>query len=330
MNTSPLLERYRVFHSHDAEQTRAFLEGKGYRFDLSARQARLLRTCINTVYMPSLYIGYIHYGSLPVTVSPGVPRSDFLVQLPMRGHLAASIGSESIDGNASRAVIASPGTERCCFVSGADSTRLQLALSQAALSGQLAALLGEPPTMPLRFVPTMDLTRGYGRLIAQQVFMAAASLDETAPVLLNPIAMTAFEQFIATALLLSHPHTYSTVLERLRKPIAPRDVRRAVDYIEAYLHQPITVADLVKATGVAGRTLFMHFKQFKGVSPMRYLRMARLRQARQDLLQADPEASVTEIAMSTGFTHMGRFSVSYRRCFGESPSDTLRRSRKGI
>ena len=105
-------------------------------------------------------------------------------------------------------------------------------------------------------------------------------------------------------------------------------MRRAIDYIEAHLDQAVTVADLVTATGVAGRTLFKHFSDFKGVSPMHYLRNARLRQVREALLRADPEANVTEIAMSTGFTHMGRFSVTYRRYFGESPSETLRDRRQ--
>jgi transcriptional regulator GlxA family with amidase domain len=140
--------------------------------------------------------------------------------------------------------------------------------------------------------------------------------------------MATFEQFIMTALLLSHPHSYSDALRRLERPIAPRDVRRAIDYIEAHLDQPITVADLVKATGVAGRTLFMHFRGFKGVSPMRYLRDARLRDARQALLRADAEANVTEIAMRAGFTHMGRFAMAYRRRFGESPSQTLKRRKR--
>ena len=210
-------------------------------------------------------------------------------------------------------------------MSSADGSRLQLAVGQTALSGQLAALLGEPPTAPLDFVPAMDLTTGYGRSLAQHVLMAVASLDESDSVLLNPITMSAFEQFILTALLLSHPHNYSNMLGRLGKPLAPRDVRRAIDYIEAHLDQAVTVADLVKVTGVAGRTLFMHFRDFKGVSPIRYLRDARLRQVHQRLMQADPDASVTEIAMSLGFAHMGRFSVAYRRRFGESPSQTLKR-----
>jgi hypothetical protein len=36
---------------------------------------------------------------------------------------------------------------------------------------------------------------------------------------------------------------------------------------------------------------------------------ARLRQVRQALLQADPEASVTGIATNAGFTHLGRFLI---------------------
>lgn len=325
LGTTPLLQRHRVFHSPDAEETRAFLGGKGYQFDLSPRQTRQLDTRINAVYMPSMHLGYMHYGSLPVALSPSLTRSDFLLQLPIRGHLAASMGGESVDSDPSRAVIASPVRERCRFVSSTDSIRLQLALGEVALSGQLAALLGEPPRASLDFAPAMDLTTGYGRSLAQHVLMAVASLDEADSVLLNPITMGAFEQFIMTALLLSHPHNYSDLLRRLEKPIAPRDVRHAIDYIEANLDQAITIADLVKVTGVAGRTLFMHFKKFKGVSPMRYLHDARMRQVREALLRTDPEAGVTAIAMNAGFTHLGRFSVAYRRHFAESPSQTLKR-----
>ena len=35
---------------------------------------------------------------------------------------------------------------------------------------------------------------------------------------------------------------------------------------------------------------------------------------------------VTEIATALGFVELGRFSVEYRRAFGESPSETLRRA----
>ena len=64
-----------------------------------------------------------------------------------------------------------------------------------------------------------------------------------------------------------------------------------------------------------------------GLTPCRYFIHRRLKQARAALLAADPhEALVTNIALEHGFTEHGRFSVRYRELFGESPSDTLRRS----
>jgi transcriptional regulator GlxA family with amidase domain len=127
-----------------------------------------------------------------------------------------------------------------------------------------------------------------------------------------------------TGLLLSHRHNYSEALLRRQRPPAPRAVKRAIDYLEAHLDAPVTLADLVAASGVPGRTLFKHFQDSKGVPPMRYLRQARLERARQALIHAQAGQSVTEIALSVGFSHLGRFAVEYRRRFGESPSETLK------
>lgn len=320
----PLLNRHRVLHTLNAEKVCSLLNRKGYKVDLPRRQAARLDARINAFYMPSLYISYLQYGDLPITLTPSPARSHFLFQLPIRGHFKAEMGSESVDGHSHRGIVASPASGACRFVSSAGGVRVQVAISQNRLVAQLMALLGELPRMPLEFAPSVDFTKGYGRSLSRHVLAAAASLDEPESILLNPTIMRDFEQFIMTALLLSHPHNYSDALQRLERPTAPADVRRAIDYMEAHLDQIVTIADLAKAAGVPGRTLFMHFKQFKGISPMRYLRNARLQRAREALLRADPEASVTEIAASSGFSHMGRFSMLYRAQFGESPSQTLR------
>jgi AraC-like DNA-binding protein len=110
-----------------------------------------------------------------------------------------------------------------------------------------------------------------------------------------------------------------------RAPLTPRDAKRAIDYIEANLDTEIGLPEIVAACGVPGRTLIEHFREFKGTSPMRYLRSARFEKVREALAQAEPDESVTEIALRWGFTHLGRFSVEYRKRFGESPSQTLRR-----
>jgi len=52
--------------------------------------------------------------------------------------------------------------------------------------------------------------------------------------------------------------------------------------------------------------------------------MSRLSRARRALLSADCKlVTVTEIATCFGFAELGRFSVEYRKVFGESPSQTL-------
>lgn len=326
MDAAPLLERHRVFHSHDPEETGAFLRRKDYTFAVPPRQAGQLDTRINAVYMPGMYLAYLHYGRVPVELRPSPTRSDYLVQLPLRGQLSARLGVDSVDCDPYRAAVASPARERCLFLSTADSARIQVALAQTALIGQLTALLGEPPGRPLDFAPAMELRTGCGRSFAQYVLMAVADLDCADSVLMNPITMSMFEQFIMTALLLGHPHTYTEALRKRERPIAPRDVKRAIEYLQAHLDSPVTLSDLVTVSGVPGRTLFKHFRDTKGVSPIRYLRNARFQKVREALMRAAPGDNVTGIATKWGFSHLGRFSVEYRQRFGESPSTTVRRS----
>jgi transcriptional regulator GlxA family with amidase domain len=109
--------------------------------------------------------------------------------------------------------------------------------------------------------------------------------------------------------------------------VVPRDVKRAIAFMEAMLSAAIQLSDVVAASGVAGRTLFKHFRDFKGTTPRRYLRDARLDRVRQALLQAADGETVTSLARRGGFNHMGRLSIDYRRRFGESPSETLWRGR---
>lgn len=179
------------------------------------------------------------------------------------------------------------------------------------------------------FSPELDLTTGYGQSLARYVLMAAVDLSHSDSALLNPITMKSFEQMIMTALLLSHPHSYSEALRLHERTIAPRDVKRAIDYVEAHLASAVTLADLVEASGVPGRTLFKHFRDSKGVTPMRYVRNARFKKVREVLMRAQPGETVTAIATGWGFSHMGRFAVEYFRHFGESPSETLRQRRRG-
>src|SRR6185312_5704434 len=93
--------------------------------------------------------------------------------------------------------------------------------------------------------------------------------------------------------------------------------------IDQKLPLPMLCAEL----GVPERTLRICCTEFLGVSPTRYFMLLRLNKARAALRCADPStSSVAEVARSHQFLELGRFAVTYRTTFGESPSATLQQS----
>jgi transcriptional regulator GlxA family with amidase domain len=157
------------------------------------------------------------------------------------------------------------------------------------------------------------------------VRLAVAEFERAGAMRWDATTTSLFEQFILTRLLLSHPNNYSELLRIRERSLSPRDLRRALNYMEANLGAPITIADIAEASRVAGRTLFQHFEEFLGTSPMRYLRDARFAKVRGALQQSQPGESVAQVAGKCGFSHLGRFAIEYRKRFGESPSSTMRR-----
>jgi len=119
------------------------------------------------------------------------------------------------------------------------------------------------------------------------------------------------------------------MLARPPKPsstnLLPRGVRRALDAMRANVSRDWSVVDLAAAAGVSSRTLQRQFKMFLGKSPGAALRDIRFDCARRELLQSSTDAKVMDLALRCGFAHCGRFSIEYRRRYGETPSQTLKR-----
>jgi AraC-like DNA-binding protein len=319
---TPVFEQHRVFHSRNVDEARAFLHGKEFRLALARRDAPQLDLRINGVYLPNVYVGYIQYGT-PVSVRAHPTRSDYWLQVPLRGKFETTVGYDTILCSSSRAAISSP-SRGIALRSDAGSARLNLSISRDEVVRQLVALLGRPFHAPLEFAPDVNLGRGYGRSLARYLRLAAAEFERGDSILFNPLMQTQFEQFIIVGLLVSHPHNCTEALRRSSRIPASRDIKRAIDYMQGNLQAPITIADIASASRLAGRTLFQHFRAFAGTSPMQYVRNARFEKVHESLLRATPGESVTGIASAWGFAHMGRFAIEYRKHFGESPSETLR------
>lgn len=87
-----------------------------------------------------------------------------------------------------------------------------------------------------------------------------------------------------------------------------------------------TTAELAAALNITDRWVRAAFASEYGVSVSDFFRARALHRAHRTLIAADGAfVSVTEVAMSSGFWHLGRFSGYYRSHFGELPRQTLHR-----
>lgn len=137
-------------------------------------------------------------------------------------------------------------------------------------------------------------------------------------------ALAHLERF-ATELLLHHcPHNYSHLFNPADRVPAGL-TGRACELIDSLPDHELllTVGELAARLGVSARSLERSFREHLGVSPTQHLRNRRLDRARVQLELAAPDVTVTDVAVSLGFFHTGRFAGYYRARFGEDPSKTL-------
>jgi len=105
-----------------------------------------------------------------------------------------------------------------------------------------------------------------------------------------------------------------------------RQAWKADEFIREHLGEDLPVMRLCKELGLSRRQLEYAFRTAFDLGPAEYILRVRLNESRRRLLSARRTGkSVTEIAMETNVTHLGRFATYYRQLFAETPSETARR-----
>lgn len=105
----------------------------------------------------------------------------------------------------------------------------------------------------------------------------------------------------------------------------PRGVQRALQTMGADFARDWRVSELAAAVGVSTRTLQRQFRHFRRKGLLSELADIRFGHARRMLLRGRADTKVVDVALRCGVAHFGRFALEYRRRYGETPSDTLRR-----
>jgi AraC-like DNA-binding protein len=201
-------------------------------------------------------------------------------------------------------------------------------ISRTAARNALTSLLQHQIYAPLTFrISNQPPSHEKVHLLERFLDFLYEEADCSSPSLLfSPASLEQAEQLLATLVLETLPHSYSSEVQALGSPEVPWHLRAADEVIQERLSEMTSTSKLAAAVGVSPRMLRRAFVQAKGVTPTRYLRDLRFQRVREELRQAGPPETVTVIALKWGFSHLGRFAVEYRQMFSERPSQTLRAS----
>ena len=321
MQTSPQFLATRSLEEARALLTRQYCSHTVIQLDRSAS----LDLRYSQAALPDMSFNYLQYGA-EVEVRPREFESFYMVQIPLSGQSQIKTGSRSYVIGRGTAGIISP-NHRMIARWKADCSQLMLKIDRSLLHSYLSNLIFQPIDKPLEFSSPLDVRAGLGASFYNLAVHLGEELATNRAMLHSELVVLQIQQTLMALLLSSADHTYRDALQTFDRSICPKHVHKAYSYMIANASEPITIADLARLTGVSGRALHEGFRRFKGASPKACLKSIRMRGVHRELLEARGSDDITSIAQRWGFSHLGRFANSYRRIFGELPSQTLRRNR---
>ena len=93
--------------------------------------------------------------------------------------------------------------------------------------------------------------------------------------------------------------------------------KRVLDYVAAHYGEAITLEAMASEAGISPSHFSRLFKDVVGKSPMQFVTGFRVEQAQKML--ADPNLTLSDIALACGFSDQAHFNRVFRRACGETP-----------
>lgn len=262
------------------------------------------------------------FGRVIVDIPP--MENLYLVQFSLVGAVRITQTGRSFELEPGHMCVLNPG-ERVQQVFGEGYKHFTVKLSKGGLEAALSQELGVKAT-DLRFCSTPVPLAGAAVSFAQLVRTICDDLDQGASAFSHTRAVGSVEQALQRLLLAAVPHNHSELFDTPAAAPAPYYVRRVEEFIRHHASDPITLDEMIAVSGVSARSLHTGFRRFRGTTPMAYLKNCRLSLAHRQLQSAaECGLTVTEVALSCGFTHLSKFARDYTDRFGQRPSETLKR-----
>ncbi|WP_305986162.1 AraC family transcriptional regulator [Roseibium sp. MMSF_3544] len=319
----PPLSDFRCFQTYDVDEAREIVARHFCSHRLERRSASdRFDACQNRVPGKRLSLNYIRYGA-DVTIDPGELSHFYLIQIPIAGTAQVRNGVRSVYSTPFMGSVLNP--DRSTTMQWHEGCEQVLVQIEKTFMQEVAVRMAGTDLTTVRFAPELDMQNpsvaAWARLLRG---LYGAADDGEIFRLPEETHQRMLEETLVTSLLQAQPSTVSPLLGRGLTGAAPAVLRRALNLINERFEDDLSLLDICAYAGTTPRNLQILFKRELGCSPMEKLQDVRLTYARHLLLSQGGNASIADIASHSGHRHAGRFSVSYKARFGESPRDTLR------
>ncbi len=210
------------------------------------------------------------------------------------------------------------------LVTSDDNARANIFIRAAELERALEHRIDDRLRRPLEFARVVDWSRGLAASLKHQIDFVTQEFHRPDGITSNAVAMASMTDLLVSLVLGGVPHNYADQLDADGRGAIPAYVRRAEEFMRVNAAMPIRMTDVAEMAGCSVRTLGVVFRRFRDTTPLRALHAIRLERVHGELSQGAAGASITMIARRYGFTNAARFSVAYRRRFGETAAETAR------
>lgn len=139
-----------------------------------------------------------------------------------------------------------------------------------------------------------------------------------------------YAECIRTAIVARLLATARTAAPRKRASVAELPqwrLKRAIDYVEARLAGPLSLAEIASPTGLSPMHFAAQFRAATGLRPHEYLLRRRIERAQEILLGSG--ISMVDVALSVGFQTQSHFTTVFKRFARQSPG-AWRQSQGGL
>lgn len=261
-------------------------------------------------------LSQISYGNQVRIKSPAL-ESIYHLQVVTKGECIWHQSGDRMKVMAGQALMVNP-YERIDLEYSEDCEKLIIRIPEFALKEVREVACGRLPEKGIRFSRTpLDLRSNPALVkVMEAVF---SELEESGSEDITSICIP-YREIILRKVLKVFPSNWSCQdVESTCKPSFLRVIR----YIEENVHRNIDIEELSDVSSMSVRSIYNAFSKTYATTPKCYIKQLKLQKLREDL-QKGRCRNVTEIALDYGFSHLGRFSSDYKKCFGELPSETIR------